>query len=276
MYNPTEKQKIAIKNMEKVIDPDSSEEIFPDKETFQKYFEYLQNEIQSSIKRTKKSKNFKNAIEKGYINYEEINQKKEKKILDYYTNEKVLKEKVLEYHSKRNASLWKMEKWMLKKTKNNKTIVNEVLKNIKIKEDYIIENLISNWLSTWKSLDALKSKLIYVKLFNKELVEKIIDEKFIHLSVDEKVVKNIIKKWQRQKKSIFQIKSLLYPILKYQKRSSQLIEDYIEEYYSFEIENENFEKELTKLKNKKFDNQKIIKKMMSKGYSYYDIKKQLW
>jgi len=109
-------------------------------------------------------------------------------------------------------------------------------------------------------------------LFNKETVEDIIENNFSEIIVPEKIIKNIIEKGQRQKKTIYEIKSLLFPILKYQDNTNSLIENAIEKYYSKEKEDDNFIKEITKLVNRKYDNQKIIQKMIRKGYKYDKIK----
>ena len=274
MFTPSEKQDNAIKNMEKVIGMDEfqHETYFKSKEIFSKYFDELQNEVEKKIKQIKKSKNFKNAIDKWIINYKEIEEKKKKRISDWYNIDKNLKLKVLEYHWKWNASLGKMKKWMLSKTNNNIVLVEKVLETITIQEDFIVNSKIANALNSWKSLDFIKSKLIYTNLFNKETVENIIENNFSEIIVPEKIIKNIIEKGQRQKKTIYEIKSLLFPILKYQDNTNSLIENAIEKYYSKEKEDDNFIKEITKLVNRKYDNQKIIQKMIRKGYKYDKIK----
>ena len=162
MFKPTENQDNAIKNMERVIglEEHQHEDCFETKDQFQKYFEELSNKIKDSIKQWKKSKNFKNAVKLWKIDIQKVYEKKKNDILNYYSNPKILKEKALEYQSKWSASIWKVKIWMLKKTNNNKDLVDDVLDTMIILEDYIIENFIRNWLNNWKWLDQLKGKLI--------------------------------------------------------------------------------------------------------------------
>jgi len=273
MFKPTENQDNAIKNMERVIglEEHQHEDCFETKDQFQKYFEELSNKIKDSIKQWKKSKNFKNAVKLWKIDIQKVYEKKKNDILNYYSNPKILKEKALEYQSKWSASIWKVKIWMLKKTNNNKDLVDDVLDTMIILEDYIIENFIRNWLNNWKWLDQLKGKLIYIKLFNKNTVEKIIEEKFQENIVNEKVIKRIIEKAQRQKKNVFQIKWLLYPVLKYQEDYTLLIENYIEKFYDNEKEHENLLKEYEKAKNKFSEKQQIIQYLRKKWYKYQEI-----
>lgn len=274
MFTPSSKQDVAIMNMEKVLgfEEYQHETNFETKEKFQTYFKELQEKVEEKIKKDKKRKNFKNAINLWKISYEEVNKQKNEKLLKYYSNEKTLLEKAKEYQSKWGNSKWKVKKWMMKKTWNNVELVNKVIENIEIDENFMIQCFFENGMQIWKSLDFLKNKAIFTKLFDKDLVEKYL-EKYKKVEIDETIIKQLIEKYQRKKKNKYEIKSLLYPMFKYQVSSIQLIEEFISKYYLEEKEEDNLTKEYKKLLDRGIEKQKIINQLMRKWYNYWKIKK---
>ena len=269
MFKPSEKQDTAIWNMEKVLwyEEHQHETIFKDSKTFQKYFEELQEQVSNKMKKDKKRKNFRKAVENKVIDLEKIKERRKEKILAYYNNEKVLKEKWLVYQAKYGTSINKMKEWMLNKSKN-KELVEKIISETKVNEWYLIFNRIGIMLNQWKSVQDIKSKLIYQKKFNKDLVESILEEEYGDYEYPEELIKNIIDKYQRKKKNknyiSFELSRLWI--------ESKYINWYMDKYYNIKVEENNLKREYHKLV-WKYEKQIIIQKLMRKGFSYNEINK---
>lgn len=149
---------------------------------------------------------------------------------------------------------------------------NKVLENIShlIDDTRVIWDKIRLYLMRNKNLHYIKNKLLLAG-FEKDLVEKILENDFLDEEkslLSEKSLKIKIENYKQSGKSI------RYICQKYIERTAdrELVERVIQEIF-WESEEENILKELEKLKNKNFDKQKIITKLIAKGFNYNEIKK---
>lgn len=146
-------------------------------------------------------------------------------------------------------------------------IIEEKLRNI-IKEEEVLKSKIRNYQLKNKNLNYIKQKL-REKLFEKDMCDSILESEFLEAwesLLDENYLRKQIivlkQKW----------KSKNYIRQKFIERSEDrfLVESIIEEIYlTWELEE--IKKEFEKIKDK-FENKKILEKLVRKWFSYSDIK----
>lgn len=261
MFNLTEKQQIAVQNLENFLNL-SGRTFFEKNTDFQEYFEFLLKKSQ------KKSKILKN-ISDWKISTEEINKKNLEKKNNFFSKENNLKEYWIKYLWRYFPTKKKFFNQLSKKTSNINT-VEKVYSDLEhlIDEEKLINSNINNYISRWKNLRYIKQKL-YEKLFEKELILKkveVLENMWCFLDED-KTRKKIIAYFQKWK-SIDYVKKNMITC----QTDREFIENIINEIYWFSWESEILIQEYEKLKNKWFSQEKIIKKLLSKWFYYQKIK----
>lgn len=261
MYNISINQENAIWKMENFCGIKSHKTIFESKAEFDEYFELLQ-------KKWNKKKKLLDNVSSWKISFEEINRKKRKKILDYYNTEKWLEVYATKYVDKYTPTYNKLLNKLVEKSKNDelaKTIADKYVKTIN--EESLIKSYINHYIIMWKNIRYIKTKL-YQKLFNKDLIEKEInllkeEDTFLDEFTLSRKVKNLMNKW----KPISYVKNKLID----RPEDQEIVNKIINEIYinwDFDV----LEKEIIKLKEKNIEKDKIIQKLLSKWFMYWDIK----
>lgn len=198
------------------------------------------------------------------------------KIVDYaiwyylrYFPSKVWLEKKLVEKFWPNSEKWKIYGWIWQEEID--FIINEKMRNI-IFEKEVAKSKIKNYILKNKNFSYIKNKM-HQKYFDKDLVLAILEEEYDFEN-------ETLLDWEKLKKQIFLLKqkwkSKNYIKQKFleRKQDKDLVEGILDEIF-YDWEFENLQKEYEKIKNKWFDNQKIIRRLLSKWFSYSDIKKVL-
>lgn len=272
-YKPSKKQFEALCNMWKFfwLHSDDIQNDFIDKDELDSYFKSFQERIEHKIKSDKKKKNFQKAVELWKVDLKEVQKKKEERILKYYSDPKILKEKWLEYHFKYQTSKKQLKDWMLRKTNNNIELVDEVLNNTIINEAIILEYRIQSLLNSWKKEFEIKSKLVYEKWFEEKVVASILAELLENFKLSEEKVRikilNFCRKWKSKDDIRFELKDY--------KIDSNDLNEYLDKYYEDTLVLNKLKREISSLKNRWKNNQEIISQCLNKRYSYKDIQKFL-
>ena len=265
MFNPSEKQIQALANMENYAWITSNRTNFENYQEFQSYFELIQK------KANKKSK-FNKAVQDGKLDLNEVRNKIKEKKEQYYTNENTLRSYAIEYLNRYFPSKLQLRDQLNKKTKNRE-IISKVLKDVEkfIDEEKMVKNLVDQLSQRWKNISYISTKL-YNKKFDGDLIKNAIDQLkswgtlLKEYSLEEKI-KYYKNKWS-SKSSIF---------MKFYERGQDrdILNQILEKVFWEEWENEIIVNEIEKLRVKEMDNNKIIKKLLSKGFKYWDIKDNL-
>jgi len=188
-----------------------------------------------------------------------------------YTFQK-LRDYALWYYFKYFPSNKKLQDKMLEKSWNT-DLVAQVFESIKhlLNEEEIIITKIRLYLFRNKNLNYIKSKLLE-KSFSKELIEIILEMYFLKewkSLLNERYLKNIILNYKNKWKSKKYIKNKLIE----RQEDIKIVDKIIDEIFS-DWEQEQIKKEIEKL-SLKFDKNKIIEKLLRKGFSYEEIKKSM-
>jgi len=190
--------------------------------------------------------------------------------------------KKYDYESLRNYWLWYYHKYFPSSKKLKQKLLekswdielsNKVYDSIShlIDDKAVINSKINLYLFRNKNINYIKTKLIS-SLFDKDMVLSILENRFLIRDkslLDKKSILNKVKNYKNSWKSIMYIKK-------------KLIETKQDEKVVFECINEVFKnweddiilQEIEKLKNR-YDNNKIIKKLISKWFRYSDIRKYI-
>ncbi|MDD2907666.1 MAG: RecX family transcriptional regulator [Candidatus Gracilibacteria bacterium] len=100
-----------------------------------------------------------------------------------------------------------------------------------------------------------------------EEIDYIVGEKLSNIVQEDEVIRSKIRVLKERGKSKLYIKQKLYE----RQEDKELIENYLEEYF-LEGESENILREFKKLE-QKFEKNKIIEKLLRKGFNYDEVKK---
>ena len=182
-----------------------------------------------------------------------------------------LKEYALWYYFRYFPSNKKLENKLLEKSNYREDLVDSILNDIDplLKEDEIIKDKIKNYVLRNKNLSYIREKLLE-KFFPKDKVELFLNSE-LDLSRSILNRESVIKKIENYKhkgKSIVYIKQKLVERYEDKVLIDSCIEDVFWEFWDIESLKIEFER----LKGK-FENKKIIEKLLRKGFSYVDIKK---
>lgn len=182
-----------------------------------------------------------------------------------------LKDYAIWYYFKYFPSTKKLENKLLEKTDKNNILVQEVFQEIKhlFQEEQIIEWKVKNFLFRNKNIVYIKGKL-REKLFNENLVFKILEqyiEEWKSLFSENfllKKIENYKQKWKSKK--------YIYNLFVERNEDKEIVEYCINQVFWENWENEILKKEFEKLKGK-YENRKIIEKLIKKGFNYSEIKR---
>ncbi|MDD5770507.1 MAG: RecX family transcriptional regulator [Candidatus Gracilibacteria bacterium] len=187
-----------------------------------------------------------------------------------YTKE-TLKNYSLWYYFKYFPSTKKLLSKLIEKSKDEK-LSNEILKDIShlIDENRVIKDKINIYLIRNKNLNYIRQKLILAG-FEKNLISEILQNDFLEedkslLNKNSVFVK--VSNYKNAGKSISYIKQKLIE----RDEDIELVNQVIDETFAENGEEENIKKEYEKLKNK-YDKNKIIQKLIAKGFRYDEVKK---
>lgn len=160
----------------------------------------------------------------------------------------------------------------LKEKSQDREISEKVFENIShlIQEEQVIWDKIRLYLLRNKNLKYITGKLLE-KWFEKDMVQEILENNFLHeweSLLNEKSLFIKIENYKNAGKSIQYVKKKLIE----RPEDREMIEKIIDDIFQ-DGEDENVKKEFEKLQHKGLEKQKIIQKLLQKGFNYQDIKK---
>lgn len=160
----------------------------------------------------------------------------------------------------------------LKEKSQDREISEKVFENIShlFQEESVIWDKIRLYLLRNKNLKYITGKLLE-KWFEKDMVQEILENNFLpegESLLNEKSLFIKIENYKNAGKSIQYVKQKLIE----RPEDREMIEKIIDDIF-YDGEDENLKKELEKLQHKGLEKQKIIQKLLQKGFNYQDIKK---
>lgn len=265
MFNPSEKQMVALANMEKFNWINSNREHFENYIEFQQYFDLLSN-------KSKKKSKILNNIKEWKITQKELDDKIKIKKDNYYNNEDSLKSYAINYINRYFPSKSQLINQLSKKT-TNKNALDNVFKSVEnmIDENNMINNLGEQLKQKWKNINYISQKL-YSKKYDGWLIKKYLDilkswDSLLEEHTLEKKIKYYQNKWM-SKKAIF---------LKFYERweDKTIINTILDKCFDNNIELENIINIIGEYRKKDFSNKVIITKLLWRWFAYNIIKDYL-
>ncbi len=189
-----------------------------------------------------------------------------------------LRNYALNYYLRYYPSIKKFREKLLKKSWWDEKIVKEIIDSMEniIVEKLVIESKIRVYITRNKNLSYIKSKL-FEKWFEKEEYEKILENNY---NLDETLLDaDYIKRKILDYKNKWKSRNYIFQKLFERKQDKDLINESLDQIYTKEDELENIKKEyqnLTSNHTKSFsgtEKNKIIEKLIRKGFNYGEIKK---
>jgi SOS response regulatory protein OraA/RecX len=258
----TSKQLEAIFKMEEFAGISSHRENFANHEEFQAYWELLDKKI-------KKKKSFREAVKQGRVSLDEVRKKRASNIEAYYLDYNHLKTYGEKYCQKYTPSSIKLKKQLTKKCKDVE-IVDKVFQALlpQLDDNRLALTMAQNLLR--KGKDPFQAKIYLTKkMFSKETIDKV----FALLSqerpmeIEDSPLPNQIRSLRKKGKSTREI------LQKY--RNCIYAKEEILAIINETQDEEVLLSEINKLVRKKVDQKKIVQRLIAKGFSYQDIKKNL-
>ncbi len=162
----------------------------------------------------------------------------------------------------------------LKEKSQDREISEKVFENIShlFQEEQVIWDKIRLYLLRNKNLKYITGKLLE-KWFEKDMIQEILENNFLREGeslLNEKSLFIKIENYKNAGKSIQYVKQKLIE----RQEDREMIEKIIDDIF-YDGEDENLKKELEKLQHKGLEKQKIIQKLLQKGFQYNEIKKYL-
>ncbi len=160
----------------------------------------------------------------------------------------------------------------LKEKSQDREISEKVFENIShlFQEESVIWDKIRLYLLRNKNLKYITGKLLE-KWFEKDMVQEILENNFLpegESLLNEKSLFIKIENYKNAGKSIQYVKQKLIE----RPEDREMIEKIIDDIF-YDGEDENLKKEFEKLQHKGVEKQKIIQKLLQKGFQYNSIKK---
>lgn len=260
-FIPTDKQLAAIEKMETFCLIKSHRTIFWNKDEFDSYFKLL-------LKRWAKRAKLLDDVSSWKTSYSAINNAVKAKKDKYYSNEGVLKAYWITYINKYNPTIKQLEGQLSKKNKDF-VVVTKVVDSIKhlIQEGKMIDNLVSTLKYRWKNINYITTKL-YNKKFDWGLIKETLDKirswwsLLIEYTLEDKV-----SYYKKKGKSKFEISRMFIE----RQEDKELVENAIEKVFWEDGENDILEEKILVLKRKNVEPKKIISRLLSKWFKYWDI-----
>lgn len=265
MFIPSEKQLIALSNMERFNWILSNRTNFENLWDFQNYFEILS-------KKSKKKSLLLNNLKDWKVTKEELRKSISSKKNYYYWNEHILKNYAIEYIDRYSPSKNQLRDQLQKKT-NNKDTINKVFMDVEklINEDIMINSLLEQLKLRWKNLSFISQKL-YNKKFDWELIKKYIEnlKKWWSLIQEYTLEEKIVfyqKKWMSR--------NAIY--MKFYERGEDrvVLNSFLEKYFDVDLEKQSLENMIACFKEKGLETKKIISRLLARWFKYWDIKDSL-
>lgn len=175
------------------------------------------------------------------------------------------------YYLKYFSSRWKVREKLLEKSYNNTDLTEKVLEkmDVIIEEEANTRARIKHLLFRNKNINYIKTNL-YQKKYDKEIVEKLLKEEFI--KEDESLLsENFLMKKVTDYKEKGKSRQYIFSKLIERKPDKALLESILNQVF-LEWDSENLLREYEKIKGK-FEKNKIIEKLLRKGFFYDDIKR---
>ncbi|MDD2486745.1 MAG: RecX family transcriptional regulator [Candidatus Gracilibacteria bacterium] len=193
------------------------------------------------------------------------------KYIPNYTDPKILKNYAIWYYNRYFPSISKIRKKLISKNGDGDLvdrIMNE-LGNI-FKEEDIITDIIKNQIYRGKTIRYMRQNLL-AKEFSKELIDKLIKEYSDSDEIDANQSRTIRNKIEFLKDT--KSKRIILQNLMNSGYSKDLIEDIMNE---IEFNEENLlGKEIEKIRKTGVSKEKMIKKLLGKGFKYEDIRNDI-
>lgn len=160
----------------------------------------------------------------------------------------------------------------LKEKSQDREVSQKVFENIShlFQEEQVIWDKIRLYLLRNKNLKYITGKLLE-KWFEKDMVQEILENNFLREGeslLNEKSLFIKIENYKNAGKSIQYVKQKLIE----RQEDREMIEKIIDDIF-YDGEDENLKKEFEKLQHKGVEKQKIIQKLLQKGFQYNSIKK---
>ena len=184
----------------------------------------------------------------------------------------------LNYYLRYYPSIKKFREKLLKKSWWDKKTVDEIIKSMEniIVEKLVIESKIRVYITRNKNLSYIKSKL-FEKWFEKEQYEEILNNNY---NLDETLLDaDYIKRKILDYKNKWKSRNYIFQRLFERKQDKDLINESLDQIYTKEDELENIKLEYENLTSNQTkyvsgtDKNKIIEKLIRKGFNYGEIKK---
>nr|MDD3719991.1 RecX family transcriptional regulator [Candidatus Gracilibacteria bacterium] len=182
-----------------------------------------------------------------------------------------LRDYAINYYLKYYPSTKKLKEKLLKKSLNDEKLSLFVIKSLEsiIVEKQVIESKIRFYISRNKNLSYIKSKL-FEKGFEKDDYEKILEEKF---NLNETLLnKEFIKRKVLDYKSKGKSRNYIFQKLFGRSEDKGIINEILDEYFLEDDELINIKFEYEKIKGK-YEKNKLVERLLRKGFYYDDIKK---
>jgi len=179
----------------------------------------------------------------------------------------------LNYYLRYYPSIKKFREKLYNKSGGDEKLVSEVVESMEsiIVEKQVIESKIRLYIARNKNLNYIKSKL-FEKWFEKEMYEEILTNNY---NLDETLLdRDYIKRKALDYMEKWKSKKYIYWKLFWRSEDKDLIIEVLDEVYPDENETESIMLEYNKIK-WKYDNKKIIERLIRKGFNYEQIKKNL-
>ncbi|MFA5916632.1 MAG: RecX family transcriptional regulator [Candidatus Gracilibacteria bacterium] len=184
----------------------------------------------------------------------------------------------LNYYLRYYPSKKKFREKLLKKSGGDEKTVDEIIKSMEniIVEKLVIESKIRVYITRNKNLSYIKSKL-FEKGFEKEQYEEILNNNYNldETLLDADYIKRKILDYKNKGKS----RNYIFQRLFERKQDKDLINESLDQIYTKEDELENIKLEYENLTSNysesigRTDKNKIIEKLIRKGFNYGEIKK---
>lgn len=184
----------------------------------------------------------------------------------------------LNYYLRYYPSKKKFREKLLKKSWWDEKTVDEIIKSMEniIVEKLVIESKIRVYITRNKNLSYIKSKL-FEKWFEKEQYEEILNNNY---NLDETLLDaDYIKRKILDYKNKWKSRNYIFQRLFERKQDKDLINESLDQIYTKEDELENIKLEYENLTSNysesiwRTDKNKIIEKLIRKGFNYGEIKK---
>ena len=262
----TNKQSEAIFKMEEFSGIGSHREGFENKEEFQAYWDLLDQKC-------KQKKAFSKAVKDGRVSMDTLRKKRAQNISDYYQNPQQLRAYGEKYYHKYLPSSVKLLKQLQTKCKIS-TVVTKVFEELLpiLNDAALADSLTLKHAQKGKGAFEIRN-ILTKKLFPKSVIEqalKIFEKETLSVA-DDSLLSSQINRMRRNGKSsraiLQKYRGSIYP--------KETIQRLMDDASEVDSDEKILKNEIDKLTRKKVEKKKIIQRLLGKGFSYQDIKKNL-